>query len=90
MAVLDPDVVGTAMLLGGGLLLELAGRPAVAQRLLGMFGPPSDMQLVAVPVEDDASIVAFRGGTVVAVIRLEVRDDLVHHITSFVRSPVSP
>jgi RNA polymerase sigma-70 factor (ECF subfamily) len=87
VAVLDPEVAGVATLLGGGTLAEVVGRPAVAERLLAFFGPSTDMELVAVPVEDDASIVAFQRGQVAAIIRLEVRDDLVHHITSWVRFP---
>jgi RNA polymerase sigma-70 factor (ECF subfamily) len=87
--VLDPEVVGVATLLGHGPLVELSGRPAVAERLLGMFGPHSDMVLVAVPVGDSASIIAFRGGQVVAVLQIEVEHDVVHHISSFVRAPGS-
>ena len=38
-AALDPAVVGDATLFGFGPLLTAAGRPAIAQRLLGLFGP---------------------------------------------------
>ena len=42
MEVLDPDVVGEATLFGFGPLPTSVGRPVIAQRLLGLFGPGTE------------------------------------------------
>src|SRR5262245_39515933 len=51
MEVLDPDVVGEATLFGVGALLTSVGRPVIAQRLLGLFGPGTDSVLIPMTVE---------------------------------------
>ena len=50
MAVLDPDVVGEAVLLGHGPILELSGRQRVATRILNLFGPGTDTVMVPIGV----------------------------------------
>jgi RNA polymerase sigma-70 factor, ECF subfamily len=84
MAVLDPDVVGQATLLGHGPLDRSEGALEVATKVLRLFGPGTGSVLVPVAVEGGPGIVATRNGMVVA-ITLDERDGLVHHIRSFVR-----
>ena len=88
MELLDPDIAGDAILLGHGPLVHAEGRPAVAQRLLGLFGPGAGRVLVPVPIEDRIGLVAFENDRVIAVIRLDEADGLVCHIESFVRPPL--
>ena len=88
MAVLDADIEGDARLLHHGPLVHVAGRPAVAQRLLGMFGPGTDTTLVPVGIEGSAGVVAYMHGRVAAVIRLDASNGLIHHIQSFVSPPL--
>jgi hypothetical protein len=87
MAVLDPDVVGEARLLGGGLLTRVEGRPDVARRILGFFGPESDTVLTPMTIEGDAAFVAITRGRIMAVVRLHEANGVVHHIHSFVQPP---
>jgi RNA polymerase sigma-70 factor, ECF subfamily len=87
MAVLDPDISGDAVLLGRGPIVHAEGRPAVAQRLLGLFGPGTDTMLVPVAVERQPGVVAFIRGRVAAVILLDEANGLIHHIHSFIRAP---
>jgi RNA polymerase sigma-70 factor, ECF subfamily len=84
MAVLDPDVVGEATLLGHGPLDRSEGALEVATKVLRLFGPGTSSVLVPVAVEGRPGIVATRNGMVVA-IAFDERDGLVHHIRSFVR-----
>jgi RNA polymerase sigma-70 factor (ECF subfamily) len=87
MAVLDPDVDGEAILIGRGPFVQLSGRPAVAQKLLGLFGSGSDRLLVPVAIEDHHGVVAFEHGRVAAVILLDEADGRIRHIHTFVRGP---
>jgi RNA polymerase sigma-70 factor (ECF subfamily) len=87
MEALDPDVVGIATLFGHGPIVEQSGRPEVAQRLIGLFGPGTDSMLVPFAVERDPGAIAFAHGRLAAVIRLEETDGLVRHISSLVMPP---
>jgi RNA polymerase sigma-70 factor (ECF subfamily) len=87
MAVLDPDVVGDARLIGGGVLSHLEGVAAVAWRIIDLFGPDSGTTLVPFDLEDDAGAVAFVRGAFATAIRLEQRGDRIHHIHAFVLRP---
>lgn len=87
MEVLAPDVVGEATLFGHGPIARLEGRPAVAQRLLGMFGPGTDSILVPLPVERAPGVVVFSHHRLAAVVRLDEADDLVCHLKAFVVPP---
>jgi RNA polymerase sigma-70 factor (ECF subfamily) len=89
MAVLDPDVDGHAELIGFGPIADLAGRPAVAQRLIGMFGPGTGTEMALVTVETEAAVVAYANGLVAALIRLDVDGDNITHLRSFVLAPGS-
>jgi RNA polymerase sigma-70 factor (ECF subfamily) len=87
MEVLDPDVVGEATLFGHGPLVRLEGRPAVMQRLLGMFGPGTDSLLVPLPVERAPGVIVFAHGRLAAVVRLDETDNVIRHLKSFVVPP---
>ena len=87
MAVLDPDVVGDATLLGHGPIITLAGRFDVASRILGLFGPGSDTVMTPIDLEGKAGLLGFAHGRLAAVIELDEVDGLVHHIHSFIRPP---
>ncbi|MGH9246446.1 MAG: sigma-70 family RNA polymerase sigma factor [Acidimicrobiales bacterium] len=85
LAVLDPDIVGEVMVLGRGPLVRVEGRAAVAQRALRFLGPDNDWVLVPVPLEHEPGIIAFAQGRVRALMRLEVSNGRVRHISSFLR-----
>jgi RNA polymerase sigma-70 factor, ECF subfamily len=87
IALLDPQVVGEATLLGHGPMVRLAGRPAVAQRLLGLLASRSDIELVPVALERGPGIVVFQGGGVRGMLELEIVGGLVRHLRAFVRTP---
>jgi RNA polymerase sigma-70 factor (ECF subfamily) len=87
LAVLDPEVAGEATLLGAGPITAQSGRVHVAGRLLALFGPTTGRRLLPVPLEGSPGLVAMDGANVVAVVRLEVVDGLVHHIRSYVHPP---
>ena len=87
VALLDPDVDGEATMFGRGPLVTLAGRPAVAQRLLGFFGPATDTRLVAVDVEGEPGVVAFRHGSAMALVRLEAVGGVIRHLHALVLPP---
>ena len=59
MEVLDPDVVGEATIFGFGPLLTSVGRPVIAQRLLGLFGPGTESALIPFTLERPPGVVAF-------------------------------
>jgi len=84
MTLLDPDVDGEATMLGRGPLVQLAGRDAVARRILGLFGPGNQIVLHPVAVEDQPGVIAFSHGRVMAVVRLDQEGGLVRHIHTFV------
>ena len=88
MAVLDPDVAGDAVLVGGRLLNHVEGAAAVASRIVALLGPDSGATLVAMDLEGEAGVVALDRGRFVAAIRLDEQDGLVHHIHTFVVRPV--
>jgi RNA polymerase sigma-70 factor (ECF subfamily) len=87
MQALDPDVVGVATLFGHGPIVRQEGRPEVAQRLIGLFGPGTETRLVPFAVERDPGAIAFVHGRLAAVIHLEETDGLVRHISSLVMPP---
>ncbi|HEX2399736.1 MAG TPA: nuclear transport factor 2 family protein [Mycobacterium sp.] len=89
MAVLDPDVNGHAELIGFGTVADLSGRPAVAQRLIGMFGPGTGTLLVPVAVEGDAAVVAYAHGRVAAVVRFDHEGGRIRHLRSVVIPPTA-
>jgi len=87
VAVLDPDIDGHADLVGVGTMVDVAGRPVVAQRLIGLFGPESDAVLVPVSVEGSAGIVAYARGRVAGLVRLEHDGEVVRHLHAWVLPP---
>jgi len=87
VAVLDPDIDGHADLVGIGTMVAVTGRPKVAQRLIGLFGPESDTVLVPVSVEGEAAVVAYARGQVAGLVRLEHDGELVHHLRAYVLPP---
>jgi RNA polymerase sigma-70 factor (ECF subfamily) len=89
MEVLDPDVVGEATVFGFGPLLASEGRPVIAQRLLGLFGPGTDTALIPMTVERQPGVIAFAHRRVAAVVRFETRNGLIHDIRALVLPPKS-
>ena len=87
VAVLDPDVDGHAELLGFGPIADVTGRPAVAQRLLGLFGPGSDSYMVPVTVEGEAGVVAYVRGRLAALVRLQSDGGVIRHLRAWVLPP---
>jgi RNA polymerase sigma-70 factor (ECF subfamily) len=87
MALLDPDIAGEATLVGHGPLVTVTGRPDVARRLLGLFGPTTDTVLLPFPLERGPGFIAFVHGRLAALGRLDLEAGLVHHISSFVFPP---
>ncbi len=87
MEVLDPDVVGEASLFGFGPLLASEGRPVIAQRLLGLFGPGTDSALIPMTVERQPGVIAFVHRRVAAVVRFDERDGLIRDIHALVLPP---
>jgi len=87
VAVLDPDVDGHAELLGFGPIADATGRPEVAQRLIGLFGPGTDSHLVPVTVEGDAGVVAYLHGRLAALVRLESDNGVIRHFRAWVLPP---
>jgi RNA polymerase sigma-70 factor (ECF subfamily) len=89
VAVLDPDIDGHAELIGVGTIAEVAGRPTVAQRLIGFFGPGSDTVLVPASVEGRDAVVAYVRGRVAALVRLEHDGRSIRHLEAYVLPPAS-
>ena len=87
VAVLDPDVDGHAELLGFGPIADETGRPAVAQRLIGLFGPGSDARLVPVTVEGEPGVVAYVRGRLAALVRLQSSDGVIRNLRAWVLPP---
>lgn len=87
VAVLDPDVDGHAELLGFGPIADVTGRPAVAQRLLGLFGPGSDSRMVPVTIEGDAGVVTYVRGRLAALVRLQSDGGVIRHLRAWVLPP---
>jgi RNA polymerase sigma-70 factor (ECF subfamily) len=89
VAVLDPDIDGHADLVGTGTMIDVTGRPIVAQRLIGLFGPGSDTVMVPVSVEGEAAVVAYARGRVAGLVRLVHEGGLIRHLRAFVLPPAS-
>jgi RNA polymerase sigma-70 factor (ECF subfamily) len=87
MEMLDPQVDGHAELIGFGTVADLTGRPAVAQRLIGMCGPGTGVVMVPVSIEDEPGVVAYSHGRLAAVIRFRYQQGFVSHLRSFVVPP---
>jgi RNA polymerase sigma-70 factor, ECF subfamily len=87
MEMLDPRVDGHAELIGFGTVADLSGRPAVAQRLIGMCGPGTGVVMVPVSIEDEPGVVAYSHGRLAAVIRFRYERGFVGHLRSFVVPP---
>jgi RNA polymerase sigma-70 factor (ECF subfamily) len=87
MEMLDPQVDGHAELIGFGPVSDLAGRPAVAQRLIGMCGPGTGVEMVPVSIEDESGVVVYAHGRLAAVIRFRCQHGLLSHLRSFVVPP---
>jgi RNA polymerase sigma-70 factor (ECF subfamily) len=87
VAVLDPEVDGHAELLGFGPIADATGRPAVAQRLIGLFGPDSGSHLVPVTVEGEAGFVAYVRGRLAALVRLQTDNGVIRHMRAWVLPP---
>ena len=87
VAVLDPDVDGHAELLGFGTIADETGRPVVAQRLVGLFGPGSESHLVPVTVEGEAGVVIYVRGRLAALLRLQTENGVIRHLRSWVLPP---
>jgi len=87
VAVLDPDVDGHAELIGFGPIADEAGRPAVAQRLIGLFGPGTDSVLLPMSVPGEDGIVVYAHGRVAAFVRLEHDGAVIRHMRAFVLPP---
>jgi RNA polymerase sigma-70 factor (ECF subfamily) len=87
MDVLDPEVVGEATIFGFGPLLASVGRPVIAQRLLGLFGPGTESALIPMTVESQPGVLAFVHRRVAAVVRFEVEDGLIRDIRALVLPP---
>jgi RNA polymerase sigma-70 factor (ECF subfamily) len=87
MEVLDPAVVGEATIFGFGPLLASEGRPVIAQRLLGLFGPGTDTALIPMTVERQPGVIAFAHRRVAAVIRFETEGGLIRDIRALVLPP---
>ena|SRR5438309_10211106 len=81
LPLLDPSVIGWADLGGAPPTVKPnVGREQVAQQLMRFFGAPSGTTMMAREINGEPGIVAFRGGAVVAVLTLSVRDGLVTRV----------
>ena len=82
LPLLDPSVIGWADLGGAPPTVSQpnVGREQIAQQLMRFFGAPSGTTMMAREINGEPGIVAFRGGAVVAVLTLSVRDGLVTRV----------
>jgi len=82
LPLLDPSVIGWADLGSAPPTVSQpnVGREQVAQQLMRFFGAPSGTTMMAREINGEPGIVAFRGGAVVAVLTLSVRDGLVTRV----------
>jgi RNA polymerase sigma-70 factor (ECF subfamily) len=87
MELLDPTVAGEATLFGYGPLPTSVGRPVIAQRLLGLFGPGTDSALIPMTIERQPGVIAFVHQRVAAVVRFETTNGLIHDIHALVLPP---
>ena len=80
MGLLDPSVVGEVDL-GPGLSAPLqVGRDRVGRNLLRFFGPTTGVSLVSHPIDGRLNLLAFRDGTLIALLALEMSDGLINDI----------
>jgi RNA polymerase sigma-70 factor (ECF subfamily) len=89
IALLDPDVVGEAVLIDHGPIIRLEGRPLVAKNLVQRLGLGTGGVLVPVEVERQCGVLTIGGGRVTALLILEEDNGLIHHIHAFVRPRLS-
>jgi RNA polymerase sigma-70 factor, ECF subfamily len=89
IAVLDPGIDGHADLIGFGTLADAEGRPQVAQRLIGLFGPESDTVLVPVSLEGETAVVAYARGRLAALVRVEHDETAIRHLRAWVLPPAA-
>ena len=85
LAVLDPDVVGDATVVGRGPLRHVEGAHEVAVGVLALFGPRSAWTLLPVPLEGEAGLVVLSGSRVVAFVSFATHDGVIHHIRAFIQ-----
>jgi RNA polymerase sigma-70 factor (ECF subfamily) len=81
MDVLDPSVSGDGTP-GGvvGAAPRVAGRENVARRVLAYIGPRSNTTLVSWFFNGQPAIIVTRGGAIIVVVLLRIRDGLIDHI----------
>jgi RNA polymerase sigma-70 factor (ECF subfamily) len=77
--ILHPDVRSWATV-GDELLGHGEGRDHIAVRSLFFLGPQRGWSLAPLPLEDGMALLATRNGEPVAVLRMDVRDDLIHSL----------
>jgi RNA polymerase sigma-70 factor, ECF subfamily len=87
MEVLDPGVEGDAILYGFGPMATRVGRPAIAERLLGLLGPSTDSVLVPTTIEREPGLVVWAHRRLAAVVRFHAEDGLITHIHALVLPP---
>jgi RNA polymerase sigma-70 factor (ECF subfamily) len=87
MEVLDPGVVGDAVLVGVGPFAHAEGRDEVAVRLARLFGPPIAIRLVPWRVEGQPAMFGYARSGVRAVVRLWVTNGRVDKIKAYVLRP---
>jgi RNA polymerase sigma-70 factor (ECF subfamily) len=87
MAVLDPNVTGDAMLIGIGPHVHVEGALDVATRVLRVMGPPIDMHLEPLFIDDDIALVAVGGDGTRGVIRFQISDARIVLMHAFVLEP---
>ena len=87
LAMLDPDVDGHAELVGFGTVADLTGRPAVAQRLIGLSGPGTGTVMAPLEIEGKPGVLAYLHGRLAAVLTLDVDDGVIRHMRSYVVPP---
>jgi RNA polymerase sigma-70 factor, ECF subfamily len=80
LALLDPNVDGTADGGSGDGLVTIAGVPAVAHATLHYLGPKSRTVLLSLPCGRQGQLVAIRDRRPVALVSIEVRCGLIRHL----------
>ena len=82
LPLLDPSVLGWADV--GGLLAAVSqpnvGQEKVGQSVMRFFGPASGTTMLAREINGEPGIIAFRAGTVAAVLALSVRQGLITRV----------
>src|SRR5262245_9539209 len=87
MEVLDPDVVGDAVLVGVGPFAHAEGRDEVAVRLARLFGPPIAIRLVPWRIEGQPAMFGYARSGVRAVVRLWETNGRIAKIKAYVLRP---